>query len=226
MRVTTDLQPAERFRRRCNRQIHRKHTRTGSRSKNLNESDNRIEGAWNLSVRSTHNLTSQRIFLLWWSSNRETTNSNQRESNRLKQKAWRRRDQTTGINERCSTRTIFTLDRVKHRLTFPIESIVFNHPSTIEHQNRGRRVDCKGEEHKHWSNETGITPVRAAVDTKEAWRRDKSRRSGTEEATATQRQKPAVHRRRRRWECLNRNPVGWTEAGEQKELSLSLLNNL
>ena len=91
MRVTTDLQPAERFQQWSNRQIHRKHTGTGSHSKNLSGNDNRIEGAWNLSVRSIHDLTSQRIFLLWWSSNQETTNSNQRESNRLKQKSLKKK---------------------------------------------------------------------------------------------------------------------------------------
>ncbi|CAN7071010.1 unnamed protein product, partial [Brassica oleracea var. botrytis] len=37
-----------------------------------------------------------------------------------------------------------------------------------EHRHRGRRVDCKGEEQKRRSKETGITPVRAAVNTKGA----------------------------------------------------------
>ncbi|WZY98781.1 hypothetical protein YC2023_071110 [Brassica napus] len=146
MRVTTELQPAARFRRRSKWKIHRKHTGTGS----------------------------------------QTSNSNQRESNRLKQKSLKKKR-----SEKCFNR----INRLQSSLT-------------IEHRNRGRRIDYKGEEQKSRSNETGITPVRAAVDTKEAWRGDKSRQSETEEATETQRQKPPVHRRRRRRECRSQNPAG------------------
>lgn len=177
--------------------------------KNLNRNEKRNwrhtkHTTWDLSVRSTDNLTSQRISLLWWSSNRETSNSNQRESNRLKQKSLKKKR-----SEKCFNR----INRLQSSLT-------------IEHRNRGRRIDYKGEEQKSRSNETGITPVRAAVDTKEAWRGDKSRQSETEEATETQRQKPPVHRRRRRRECRSQNPAGWTEAGEPKGWSPSLSNNL